>query len=79
MITLSTRTKEAIKTGLAMTIAYAIALSMDWDSPHWAGIAVAVISLQDRERFYATFQQFADKEGLALRYSRKALSKRTRR
>lgn len=41
--------------------------------------AVAVISLQDRERFYATFQQFADKEGLALRYSRKALSKRTRR
>jgi hypothetical protein len=41
--------------------------------------AVAVISLQDRERFYATFQQFAEKEGLALRYSRKALSKRMRR
>jgi len=41
--------------------------------------AVAVISLQDRERFYATFQQFAAKEGLALRHSRKALSKRTRR
>ncbi len=41
--------------------------------------AVAVISLQDRERFYATFQQFAEKEGLALRYSRKALSKRVRR
>lgn len=41
--------------------------------------AVAVISMQDRERFYATFQQFAEKEGLALRYSRKALSKRTRR
>ncbi len=41
--------------------------------------AVAVISLQDRERFYATFQQFAEKEGLALRHSRKALSKRTRR
>ena len=41
--------------------------------------AVAVISLQDRERFYATFQQFAEKEGLPLRYSRKALSKRTRR
>ena len=41
--------------------------------------AVAVIGLQDRERFYATFQQFAEKEGLTLRYSRKALSKRTRR
>jgi hypothetical protein len=41
--------------------------------------AVAVISLADRERFYATFQQFAEKEGLALRYSRKALSKRQRR
>ncbi len=41
--------------------------------------AVAVISLQDRERFYATFQQFAEKENLPLRYSRKALSKRTRR
>jgi len=41
--------------------------------------AVAVISLQDRERFYATFQQFAQKEGLALRPSRKALSKRVRR
>jgi len=41
--------------------------------------AVAVIGLEDRERFYATFQQFAEKEGLALRYSRKALSKRGRR
>ncbi|GAB4542328.1 MAG: DNA double-strand break repair nuclease NurA [Anaerolineae bacterium] len=41
--------------------------------------AVAVIGLQDRERFYATFQQFAEKEGLVLRHSRKALSKRTRR
>jgi hypothetical protein len=41
--------------------------------------AVAVISLQDRERFYATFQQFSEKEGLSLRYSRKALSKRSRR
>jgi hypothetical protein len=41
--------------------------------------AVAVIGLPDRERFYATFQQFAEKEGLTLRYSRKALSKRMRR
>jgi len=41
--------------------------------------AVAVISLEDRKRFYATFQQFAEKEGIIIRYSRKALSKRTRR
>jgi hypothetical protein len=41
--------------------------------------AVAVIGMEDRERFYATFQQFAEKEGLGLRYSRKALSKRGRR
>jgi uncharacterized membrane protein YccC len=45
MLTLSTRSKEAIKTGLAMTIAYGIALYMDWDKPNWAGIAVAMISL----------------------------------
>jgi len=42
---LSTRTKGAIKTALAMTIVYGIALSMDWPNPHWAGFAVAVISL----------------------------------
>jgi len=45
MIPLSTRTKEAIKTGLAMTIAYGIALYMDWEKPYWAGFAVAMISL----------------------------------
>ena len=45
MIKLSTRTKEAIKTGLAMTVAYGIALSMDWEKPYWAGFAVAMISL----------------------------------
>jgi len=45
MTPLSTRSKEAIKTGLAMTIAYGIALYMDWEKPHWAGIAVAMISL----------------------------------
>src|SRR5210317_1241862 len=42
---LSTRTKEAIKTGLAMAIAYAIALQMDWDRPYWAAFAVGMISL----------------------------------
>ena len=42
---LSRRAKEAIKTGLAMAIAFAIALGMGWDKPHWAGFAVAMISL----------------------------------
>jgi len=42
---LSTRFKESFKTALAMAIAYGIALSMDWDNPKWAGVAVAVISL----------------------------------
>ncbi len=45
MMILNTRSKEAIKTALAMTIAYGIALSMDWDKPYWAGFAVAFISL----------------------------------
>lgn len=43
---LNIRTKDAIKTALAMTIAYGIALSMDWDKPYWAGFAVAFISLE---------------------------------
>ena len=42
---LSVRAKEAIKIALAMTIAYAIALWMDWDKPYWAAFAIAVISL----------------------------------
>jgi uncharacterized membrane protein YccC len=45
MLTLSTRSKEAIKTALAMTIAYGIALYMDWEKPYWAGFAVAFTSL----------------------------------
>jgi len=45
MITLSTRTKNAVKTALAMAIAYAIALQMGWDRPYWAAFAVAFISL----------------------------------
>ena len=45
MIRLSTRAKEAIKTGLAMAIAFGIALQMGWEKPHWAGFAVAMISL----------------------------------
>jgi hypothetical protein len=41
--------------------------------------AVAVITMQDRERFYRVFQEFAEKEGLPLRFSQKAVSKRGRR
>jgi len=41
--------------------------------------AVAVITIQDRERFYRVFQEFAEKEGLPLRFSRKAVSKMRRR
>ena len=45
MIPLSTRTKESIKTALAMTIAYAIAFYLGWEKPYWAGFAVAMVSL----------------------------------
>ena len=44
-MTISRKAKEAIKTALAMTIAYDIALSLGWDRPMWAGFAVAFISL----------------------------------
>lgn len=42
---LSTKAKEAIKTGLAMVITYYIALAVGWDKPLWAGFAVAFCSL----------------------------------
>ncbi len=45
MVTLSTRTKEAIKTGLAIVVAYAISLNLGWEKPYWAGFAVVMISL----------------------------------
>ncbi|MFP4394320.1 MAG: DNA double-strand break repair nuclease NurA [Anaerolineales bacterium] len=41
--------------------------------------AVAVITMQDRERFYRVFQAFIEREGLPLRFSRKMVSKRGRR
>lgn len=44
-MTLSIPAKEAIKTALAMTIAYGIALAMDWSTPMWAGFSVAFVSL----------------------------------
>ena len=37
-------TREALKTALAMTLTYAIALQAGWDKPLWAGFAVAVVS-----------------------------------
>lgn len=43
--TLSTRAKEAVKTGLAMVIVFAIAMQLGWDKPYYAGLAVATISL----------------------------------
>jgi uncharacterized membrane protein YccC len=42
---LSRTAKESIKTALAVTLVYAIALAMDWDRPYWAALAVAVCSL----------------------------------
>ena len=42
---LSSSVKESLKTALAMTITYAIALSLDWEKVYWAGFAVAFVSL----------------------------------
>jgi NurA domain len=44
-----------------------------------AADAVAVITAEDRARFYTLFQQFAEREGLDFTFSRKALSKSRRR
>ena len=42
---ISRKAKEAIKTGLAMTIGYQISLSMGWDKPMWVGFTIAFVSL----------------------------------
>src|SRR6516225_2868882 len=42
---LSDRFKAAVKTALAMVLAYGVALSMDWDNAYWAAFAVAFCSL----------------------------------
>ena len=42
---LSDRFKHAFKIALAVVIAYAIALYMDWDKPIWAGWTAASVSL----------------------------------
>jgi len=46
MMTLSRKTKEAIKTATAMTLAYGGALSMGWDKPMYAGLVVSLMSLE---------------------------------
>ncbi len=56
---LSVKAKESIKTALAMTIAYAVSLSMGWDKPLWAGFAVAFVSL-------ATFGQSMNKAAMRM-------------
>ena len=40
----STQLKEAFKVGLAMAVAYGIALQLEWESPFWAGLSVAFCS-----------------------------------
>jgi len=45
MFSLSTRVKEAIKLGLAMVIAYGIAMQMGWENPFWAALTVATASV----------------------------------
>jgi hypothetical protein len=41
--------------------------------------AVAVLNMVDRERFYKLFQEFAQKNNMPLRFSKKSISKRMRR
>ena len=42
---LSTKSKEGIKTGLGIIIVFAISMALGWEKPYWAGLAVAIISL----------------------------------
>ncbi|MCL5960668.1 MAG: DNA double-strand break repair nuclease NurA, partial [Chloroflexi bacterium] len=44
-----------------------------------AADATAVLTAQDRERFYGLFQEFVERNGLNLRFSSKAASKQRRR
>jgi uncharacterized membrane protein YccC len=44
-IRVSDRTRVALQTGLAMVLAYGVALAMDWHKPYWAGLAVALCAL----------------------------------
>ena len=42
---LSDRFKAAIKTALAVVLAYGVALSMNWEKPYWAAFTVAFCGL----------------------------------
>ncbi|EAV43519.1 hypothetical protein SIAM614_02541 [Stappia aggregata IAM 12614] len=42
---MSEKLKIALRTALAMVLAFGIALAMGWDKPYWAGLAVAVCSM----------------------------------
>ena len=42
---LSLRTRESIKTALAVVVAYAITFYFGWDKPFWAAFAVVMISM----------------------------------
>jgi uncharacterized membrane protein YccC len=44
-LTLSSKTKYAIKVALAMVTVYWIALSLDWMNPQWAAFAIAFVAL----------------------------------
>jgi uncharacterized membrane protein YccC len=44
-VTLSRKAIDSLKTALAITIAYAIALHMDWEQPRWAAITITLVSL----------------------------------
>jgi hypothetical protein len=46
---LSPRFKNAVKTSLALVMAYGFALWFDWDRPMWAAFAVALVSLPTLE------------------------------
>ena len=37
--------RQAVRVSLAMTLVYYISLSMGWERPHWAGLAVALCSM----------------------------------
>jgi uncharacterized membrane protein YccC len=42
---MSDRLKAAVKTALAVVLAYGVALSMDWEKPYWAAFTVAFCGL----------------------------------
>jgi uncharacterized membrane protein YccC len=58
-VMLSVRAKEAIKTALAVTLAYGTAFYLGWDHPSWAGVAVLMVSL-------STAGQSLNKAGLRM-------------